>query len=122
MTPGISQELNDSISFVATNTWRGVPAITITEAGVAPAVDAASVLMHFRTLPTAPNVVKTLSSADGTITITSANGWTFAIPKQTLNLAPGKYYWDFRVTDVAGDITTYLSGLLEVLQPVTHTP
>ncbi len=119
MKPGSSDDLNELLSTVQHDTWTGISSIAITPA---PASALASVIMAFKVDPTATDPELELTSADGDITITNAATWTFSVPPQALDLAPGTWYWQIQTTSASGVVNTYLQGTLDVLNDYTTTP
>jgi hypothetical protein len=104
------------LPFVEGDTWPGITSIAILEDGVPPTSDASVAVLRFAPSRNAPRVSVELSSADSEVTITDPNLWTFAVPATDLpQLKAGTYVYAFRVTNVAGDTTTYLEGEIEVL-------
>jgi hypothetical protein len=109
--------------FTAGDAWSGIPSISITEGPeggpfAPPASDLATVTMRFQKADGSDEIVE-LSSADSEITITSANGWTFAIPAQVVpGLTTGRWNWNLRCVNAAGMPTTYLVGQINVLPTI----
>ncbi len=120
MTPGTSAQLNESLTFVEADTWGGIPAIAITVSGSPPSADVASARMQFRPTESSSDTLLELSSAGGTISITSANNWTFVVPAQALALAAGDYTWGLQTTDISGVVQTYLEGTQLVLPKAVY--
>ncbi len=120
MIPGTSPALDSSISFVCTDTWPGIPSISITVSGSPPAANVSSVKMEFRTNAESSDTLLELTSAAGDILITSAANWTFSVPAQDLDLPAGTYTWGFRTTDVNGVKQTYLAGTQLVTPPAVY--
>lgn len=120
MTPGTSSTINESLTFVEGDTWGGVPGINILVNGTPPAADVASAKMQFRPTEASSDTILELSTANATITITSANNWTFVVPAQSLALPAGHYTWGFTTVDVGGVIQTYLEGTLIVLPKAVY--
>ncbi len=121
MIPGKSTQLNESLTFVHGDTWGGIPALSITISGTPPADDVASAKMQFRPTEVSSDTLVELSSSDATqLSITSANGWTFVVPAQQLDLPAGTYTWGFQTIDVNGIIQTYLEGTILVLPEAVY--
>ncbi len=118
MTPGVSTALDESLTFVQGDTWGGIPAIAITVSGSPPGPDVASAKMQFRAAQGSSDTLLELSSDDAEIVISSANGWTFVVPAQPLDLLPATYVWGFQTVDVGGTVQTYLEGQMVVLPKV----
>jgi len=97
------------------DSWGGIPAFSILINGAVPADDVATVKMQFRKNEFDRVILDQLDNTDG-ITIVSASGWTFAIPKRNLSLPQGKCSWWIKFWDVNGIAQTYLAGDMEVLQ------
>lgn len=100
--------------------WRGLPSIVIRVNGNPPGVALASARLQFRSAPSAEEVGATLSTAAGSITITSAANWELAIPAQALPLGARVWHYDLETTDVEGTVRTYLKGTLKIEQDVTR--
>lgn len=103
----------------AGDTWPGIPAITIQVNAAPPAVPAASAtLVFFKAADkpggTSPMTGTILKSPDA-VTITSAAGWTFAVPAQILPLESGEWTFQFKTRDTAGAVRTWLTGTLSIL-------
>ena len=59
--------------------------------------------------------VLTLSTGDGTITISDASAWTFIVLEiLSFPLSSGDYSWEIKTTDSAGSIKSYFRGSLPV--------
>lgn len=122
MLPGSSTTLDTSLSFVEGDTWGGIPSLTIRVDGTAPSDDLASVKMQFRTAPTSAETLAQLSSAGGSITITSASDWEIEVPAQELLLYANRtpYFWALQTTDINGIVQTYLQGTIQVLPKLIY--
>jgi hypothetical protein len=107
-------------SILRGDSWRGLPSIVVRVNGSPPASALASARMQFRQLPVSPSVGHELSTAAGSITITSAANWELSIPAQELPLGARLWYWDLETTDAAGTVRTYLKGTLEIQQDVSR--
>lgn len=99
---------------VVGNTWDGM-SVSYTSSGSAFANTLTAVSMEFKT----PGGVltQTLSSAAGTITITTAtpNAWLITVPKIILTLTDGNWHWAITTTDSAGIVKTRNVGTLLIL-------
>lgn len=105
------------------DTWDGFSVTEVLIDDAVPAVALASALIHFRTSDDAtgePAHVLSTDDADELV-IDDADAWTVTAPAQLLPLAVGRWYFDLQFTDDAGDVRTYVSGKLTVLQDVTRT-
>lgn len=107
--------------FTEGDEWEGVPALTITINGAAPASPLTLVTMRFKKANALPGDAVELSSADDEITIVSAANWEISIPAQIVaGLTYGKWTWRIRCTDstATGRPKTYLGDVLTVLETV----
>lgn len=118
MTPGFYQLPGLTVG----DTYYGAGPFQILETATQspPTTDLASVRMDFRSVATAPRSAFSLSSADGSIVITSANNWIFNIPQQTLAIAlPAAqpeliFNYSCQTTDANGNIMTPFAGTFYV--------
>lgn len=114
MVPGIYNL--PSLTYGDTYYGAGPFQILETATQLPPTVDLASVKMEFRQVATSPRIAFTLSTADSTITLMSANNWIFEIPQQTLTIAlpnpqpENLYHYSCQTTDVNGNIMTPFAG------------
>lgn len=112
--PGRSTAFDATLTFVEGNTWGGIPGIAILSGTSPPAAAVSSAVLQFRA-PGQTGHLVALTSAGANIVITSASGWTFVVPEQTLNLAAGVYEWAFQCTDINGVVRDYYAGNIQVL-------
>jgi len=100
------------------DTWGGLT-VSLSTTGAALDSNLASVRMFFR--DSADAVGLELTSADGEITITDANAWTFAVAAvNPFPLAVKKWYWSIETTNVAGIVKTRMIGTKEVIEDATY--
>ena len=104
------------------DTWDGFVVTGVLLDDAAPASALASALIHFREATDAEDPAgHELSTDDAAeLVIDDAAAWTLRAPAQSLPLAAGKWFFDIQFTDAAGDVRTYVSGTLTVLQDVTR--
>ncbi len=94
------------------NTYRGA-IITIDSGGVPIDIEDAAVSIRFR-----------LGSKSGTeyhdleISITDGANGQITIPAQIIDWDAGVWYYDMDVVTYEGQVTTYLEGLLKIIQSV----
>jgi hypothetical protein len=111
-------------SIYSDDTWPGIPLLRIrvstdpeTEPA-APATPAASVRLCFHKagmpIGRTPQTGHTLTNPDG-VTILSAGGWEFSVPRTKLPLDAGEWAFRFAVTDEGGFAKTYVVGSLNIL-------
>lgn len=109
-------------SVVRGDTWDGFTITGVLLDDEAPASALASALLHFRSAADAAgdpdHVLDTSDPAE--LVIDDAAAWTLRAPAQILPLAAGRWVFDLEFTDAAGDVHTYVSGVLTVLQDVTR--
>ena len=81
-----------------------------------------SARMQLRSLPSSPDAVLTLTSANGDITVIGAQGQfdVHATAVQTGAIDEGYYYYDIEVTSQAGIVTRLAQGQVEVSPEVTR--
>ncbi len=110
MIPGTNTDVDASMNFIQGETWGGIPQISITvgDDEIPPTNDAVSAIMQFSMVGGGRTLA--ITSVAGQITISSASGWTFVVPQQSLDLQAGDYTWAFQVTDIAGNKNTYLKS------------
>ena len=124
MIPAESQQLNDSLAFVAGDTWQGIPSFTFTPS---PSVPLAFVRMNFRDTLISTRTVESLvptkpipeSPSLTQIVILSSNNWSFYIPPQKMPcLKAGIYAWQIETTDAIGNVQTYCQGTIKVYSDI----
>lgn len=78
--------------------------------------------MQLRSLPEDTDAVLTLTSQDGDITVTGAQGQfdVHATSTQTRAINPGYYYYDIEITSQGGIVTRLAQGQIEVSAEVTR--
>jgi hypothetical protein len=64
----------------------------------------------------------TVSTPSSGLTITDASNGVFEFDEQIISIDAGQYVYDIEVTDVSGDVLTYVSGTWLICQDVTFTP
>ena len=106
--------------FTEGDTWDGIPSLTVTINGAAPASALAVVTMRFRKSGGLESETVELTSATaGQINITSAADWIITIPPQIVaGLTTGKWTWRLRFQDAAGKKRTFLADELTILETV----
>jgi hypothetical protein len=106
--------------FTEGDTWDGIPSLTLTINGAAPASALAAVTMRFKKSGGLDSETVELTSATaGQINITSAANWAIAIPPQIVpGLTTGKWSWRMRFQDAAEKKRTYLADEITVLETV----
>lgn len=106
--------------FTEGDTWDGIPSMTITVNGAAPASALSSVIMRFKKNGgTDAELVELTSATPAQITITNAATWTLTVPAQIVaGLTAGKWDWRMKFTDAAGKKRTYLADQITVLETV----
>lgn len=104
--------------FTAGDHWSGIPLITITVNGAAPASPLASARMRFACMEEnelQSGVVVELTSAAGKITIVSEDDWQLTVPQQAVpRLTGGRWRWNIETTAADGTVKTYLRGEVTV--------
>ena len=119
MIPGTSEAFDGILSFVAGDSWAGVPTITFVPA---PADDVASAAFYIKNQGLGTTPLVELTSASGDVSIISASSWVFTISPIRLPLKVGTYSCGFRTIDVNGIELTYIAGTMEVLSGFTNPP
>ena len=78
--------------------------------------------MQLRSLPSDPTAVLTLTTENGGITITGAQGLieVHATSTQTMNIDEGPYYYDIEITSPQGVVTRVAQGQAIVSAEVTR--
>jgi hypothetical protein len=108
--------------FTEGDEWEGIPSLTLTINGAAPASPLTLVTMRFKKANALPgDAVELTSATAGQITIVSAANWEISIPPQIVaGLTFGKWTWRIRCTDATTDGApkTYLGDVLTVLETV----
>lgn len=66
-------------------------------------------------------VLSLTSKVNGGIVITNATQGKFKIDPGIVDITPGIYYYDLQFTFATGEVKTYISGTLTVVQDVTFT-
>lgn len=89
--------------------------LTITVNGTAPTYPATLAVMKF----VKGDVEVELSTADGSMTLTSAALWQFHVPNTIVpELTAGVWAWNFHITDSSGACAVYITDSLTVLPDV----
>jgi len=65
------------------------------------------------------DLVKTISDGSG-ITVTDATGGVFVIDNFLMSFLEGTYYYDIEITTSLSIITTYVQGVLTVVEDITN--
>lgn len=122
MKPFSSDALDALVTFVAGDTWGGLPSVTVGATRNSPG-DLASVKMAFKLNPKAVSPSLELTSAGGEITISDAVNWVFTVDPARLSLLPGSYVWQIETEDDSATpyVETILAGNCEVLSNYTST-
>ena len=103
------------------DTWNGMGPFQVKVGASPPASDLASVRMQVRAKATDETVLVELTSADAAeISITSANDWTFTVPKQAIALNAGRYVYDIELTAADGSVMTPIAGNIKVDEDITR--
>jgi hypothetical protein len=102
------------------DTWDGIPSLTVTINGAAPASALSIVTMRFAKIGSeGEQTVELTSATAGQINITNAATWTITVPAQIVpGLTAGKWTWRMRFQDAAGKKRTYLADEITVLETV----
>jgi hypothetical protein len=110
----------DITSHIAGDTWDGLGSITFLRGGSALDLTGASLEMDLRLSFDSPSVL-TLSTSNSGITIqTPALSGIVHIPQRIIDVPPGKYKYDLRLTLSSGEVKTYLSGSWPILSHITR--
>jgi hypothetical protein len=80
-----------------------------------------SIRCYFRTDPLEEPGMELTSAVNGGITITDAVDGTFKIDEiKSLDMEAGAYLYDIEVTDINGNVDTYVQGTVIVEQDITY--
>jgi hypothetical protein len=106
--------------FTEGDTWDGIPSLTVTINGAAPASALALVTLRFRKSGgLESDTVELTSATAGQINITDATNWIITIPPQIVpGLTTGKWTWRMRFQDAAGKKRTFLADEVTILETV----
>lgn len=100
------------------DTWPGIPAISILVGGVHPAFAVASArLVFFRAGKdpgTTPATGCVVASPSGVVILNAAT-WSMTVPPAVLLLDRGDWSLQFKTTDAAGIIKTWVAGTITIL-------
>ena len=100
--------------------WRGIAQIRpVTINGEPPAIAISSARVQFRRSARASDAEHEINTTTG-IQILDADAWILTIPRQSLPLESGIWFYDFETVNAAGRVKTYLSGTIEIKQDVTR--
>lgn len=101
--------------FVAGDTWKGIPSLTVKVNGSQPSSSLTLARMRFTQADRVPSAVVELSSTNSKITITDAAAWKISIPPQIITgMTAGLWKWNLEMTSAAGKVITYIAGILTV--------
>jgi hypothetical protein len=104
------------------DTWKGFTINSILIDGLAPAANAVSCKMQFRSKAGELGFEYNTdtSNCKGLITIDDAALWVITVKPEILPLDKGIWWWDFEVVDAEGTLLTILTGRLRVTQDITQ--
>lgn len=76
------------------------------------------ITIHFRKKPLDNAYYEMISPAD--ILISDPTNGIFIVNPGIINYDAGKYYYDIEIDNQAGEVKTYIKGVLNVLQDITY--
>jgi hypothetical protein len=92
------------------DTWKGIPAITISRNGSALDLTGAYAEMHVKFQIDAPNVVSFTTTNSAIRIITPATSGILQIPARIISVPPANYIWSLVVTLSSGEVDTFVTG------------
>lgn len=100
-----------------TATWGGIPSITLKEGNEGPQIDlsGSTAIMTWRTDPNAPAVL-TLTTDNG---IEIKSDGTMEIPARIMDMPPGNYHFDMRLTLPDGKVIYPFHGRQTILSTIS---
>lgn len=102
------------------DTWKGIPLLTLTVNGVAPAATLASAVMVFnrpnRDPGLTPSTGYELTTEKGDIEILDATLWKLRVKKVVLPLDYGRWEFKIKTTDSDGVVKTRVVGEILILR------
>jgi hypothetical protein len=110
----------DITSHIAGDTWDGLGTITFLRGGSALNLTNASLEMDLRLSFDSPSVLTLSTANSGIIIRTPALSGVVQIPQRIVDVPPGTYKYDLKLTLSSGEVKTYLGGSWPILSHITR--